>query len=409
MDPLSDVLSLLEPRNYLSAGLDAGGEWSIQFPDQQRGIKCGAIVSGHCWLAVDGVAEPVHLEPGDCFLLPRGWPFRVASDLGLEPTDAGAIFSPARTGSIRSFNGGGDCLLVSSRFALSGDHAGILLRMLPPIVHIRAQPDDSPLRWPVERMMRELRERQPGSFLVVQHLAHMILIEALRLHMADKFGSGVGWLFALTDKHIGAAIGAMHEDPAHGWTLQTLAARAGMSRPIGSFRKAVAAGVAYLPRDRRATGIFPTQSVLDNFAISTLSRDLRLGLLSMGARRRRYETYRQKLSIVAPRPDAPITTLSGGNQQKVLLARALALEPRILLLNDPTRGVDVATRHVLYDVFRGLAAEGMTLIILSSEIEEILLLCHRVLVFREQRLAAEIAGDGMSTDAVIAAMFGRAA
>ena len=68
--------------------------------------------------------------------------------------------------------------------------------------------------------------------------------------------------------------------------------RAGMSRPIGSFRKAVAAGVAYLPRDRRATGIFPTQSVLDNFAISTLSRDLRLGLLSMGARRRRYETYR---------------------------------------------------------------------------------------------------------------------
>ncbi len=230
MDPLSDVLSLLEPRNYLSAGLDAGGEWSIQFPDQQRGIKCGAIVSGHCWLAVDGVAEPVHLEPGDCFLLPRGWPFRVASDLGLEPTDAGAIFSPARTGSIRSFNGGGDCLLVSSRFALSGDHAGILLRMLPPIVHIRAQPDDSPLRWPVERMMRELRERQPGSFLVVQHLAHMILIEALRLHMADKFGSGVGWLFALTDKHIGTAIGAMHEDPAHGWTLQTLAARAGMSR-----------------------------------------------------------------------------------------------------------------------------------------------------------------------------------
>lgn len=185
--------------------------------------------------------------------------------------------------------------------------------------------------------------------------------------------------------------------------------RAGMSRPIGSFRKAVAAGVAYLPRDRRATGIFPTQSVLDNFAISTLSRDLRLGLLSRGARRRRYETYRQKLSIVAPRPDAPITTLSGGNQQKVLLARALALEPRILLLNDPTRGVDVATRHVLYDVFRGLAAEGMTLIILSSEIEEILLLCHRVLVFREQRLAAEIAGDGMSTDAVIAAMFGRAA
>ena len=178
---------------------------------------------------------------------------------------------------------------------------------------------------------------------------------------------------------------------------------------ITSFRKAVAKGIAYLPRDRRSTGIFPTQSVLDNFAISTVSNDRRFGLLSCAARRRRYDVYRQKLGIVAPRPDAAITTLSGGNQQKVLLARALALEPSFLLLNDPTRGVDVATRHVLYDVFRSLAAEGMALVILSSEIEEILLLCHRVLVFREQRVSAEFAGAEMTTDTVIAAMFGRAA
>jgi len=201
-----------------------------------------------------------------------------------------------------------------------------------------------------------------------------------------------------------------------------LRALAGLERPVAgeiavdgnagsitSFRKAVAGGIAYLPRDRRSTGIFPTQSVLDNFAISTVSNDRRFGLLSFAARRRRYETYRQKLSIVAPRPDAAITTLSGGNQQKVLLARALALEPGFLLLNDPTRGVDVATRHVLYDVFRGLAAEGMALVILSSEIEEILLLCHRVLVFREQRVSAEFSGEEMTTDTVIAAMFGRAA
>jgi len=178
---------------------------------------------------------------------------------------------------------------------------------------------------------------------------------------------------------------------------------------ITSFRKAVAKGIAYLPRDRRSTGIFPTQSVLENFAISTVSNDRRFGLLSFAARRRRYDVYRQKLGIVAPRPDAAITTLSGGNQQKVLLARTLALEPSFLLLNDPTRGVDVATRHVLYDVFRSLAAEGMALVILSSEIEEILLLCHRVLVFREQRVSAEFAGAEMTTDTVIAAMFGRAA
>jgi ribose transport system ATP-binding protein len=148
--------------------------------------------------------------------------------------------------------------------------------------------------------------------------------------------------------------------------------------------------------------------VLDNFAVSTLGRDSRFGLISLDSRRQRYESYRKKLSIVAPRPEAPITTLSGGNQQKVLLARALALGPRMLLLNDPTRGVDVATRHVLYDVFRGLAADGMGLVILSSEVEEILLLCHRVLVFREQEVAADISKSDMTTEAVIAAMFGRA-
>ena len=190
---------------------------------------------------------------------------------------------------------------------------------------------------------------------------------------------------------------------------EVLIERDGRRTSITTFPKAVASGVAYLPRDRRATGIFPTQSVLDNFAISTVGRDARLGLISPASRRARYEAYRQKLSINAPRPEAAITTLSGGNQQKVLLARALALEPGVLLLNDPTRGVDVATRHVLYDVFRELARDGMALVILSSEIEEILLLCGRVLVFRDYEISAEMSGETMTTEAVIAAMFGRAA
>jgi len=185
--------------------------------------------------------------------------------------------------------------------------------------------------------------------------------------------------------------------------------RNGTPTALHSFRQAVSNGIAYLPRDRRVTGIFPSMSVLDNFAISTVWRDAAGGLISPGKRRQRFETYRQKLSIKVPDLDAPITTLSGGNQQKVLLARALALGPDVLLLNDPTRGVDVATRHVLYGVFRELAAEGMTLVILSSEIEEILLLCGRLLVFRENEIAAEMAGAEMSAEGVISAMFGKAA
>jgi ABC-type sugar transport system ATPase subunit len=178
---------------------------------------------------------------------------------------------------------------------------------------------------------------------------------------------------------------------------------------VVNFRQAVRSGVAYLARDRRANGIFPSLSVLDNFALVSMDLDRRLGLIDRRRQRARYETYRQRLSIVAPSPDRAITTLSGGNQQKILLARWLALEPRVLLLNDPTRGVDQRTRETLYQVFRDLARnEGMALVVLSTEIEELLRLCSRVLVFREQRVVTQLAGADIRHDQVIAAMFGHA-
>jgi len=230
MDPLSDVLSLLKPRNYMSAGLDAGGDWLIQFPDQAGNIKCGAVVSGRCMLSVEGVAEPVVLETGDSFLLPSSGPFRTGSDLRLEPTPARNIFVAARRGGMTVLNGGGDCLMVSSRFAVEGSQAGMLLGMLPPIVHIRGGSGRGTLRWPVEQMMQELRDGAPGSILIVEHLAHMIMVRALRLHLADGPKTGTGWLAALADRQIGAAIGAMHGEPARRWTVQSLAECAGMSR-----------------------------------------------------------------------------------------------------------------------------------------------------------------------------------
>ncbi|MFA6154199.1 AraC family transcriptional regulator [Mesorhizobium sp.] len=230
MDPLSNVLSLLKPRNYMSAGLEAGGDWSIQFPDQQDGIKCCAVVAGRCWLSVAGVADPVFVEAGDSFLLPSGRPFRLASDPASVPAGGGEVFSSPCKPGIVSFNGGGDFLLVSSRFGLEGNHAEILLRMLPPIIHIRDRSDEPALRWPVERMMEELRDPRPGGALVVEHLAHMMLVDALRLHLAQGSAGGVGWLFALGDRQLSLAINSMHDEPAHRWTLQELATRAAMSR-----------------------------------------------------------------------------------------------------------------------------------------------------------------------------------
>jgi ribose transport system ATP-binding protein len=178
---------------------------------------------------------------------------------------------------------------------------------------------------------------------------------------------------------------------------------------ITTSAQAVRQGLAYLPRDRRATGIFATLSIVDNFAVATPARDTWFGLIRARARSARFARYRDSLSIVAPADNAPITALSGGNQQKVLLARVLALRPRVLLLNDPTRGVDIRTRHALYEVFTGLAADGMALVILSTEIEEILRLCHRVVVFREGGVQARLDRAAMSVERVIAAMFGRPA
>jgi AraC-like DNA-binding protein len=230
MDPLSDVLSLLKPRSYVSGGFDVGGAMSVQFP-RHDGIKCYAMVSGEGWLSVEGVPDPVRLKTGDCFLLPRGRPFRLASDLTAEPVDVFTLLPLLRRNDAKvSINGGGDCFIVGGHFSLADNHAAMLLGELPPIVHIRKEADKAALRWSMEQMRQELREPQPGSMLVLQHLAHAMLLQALRLHLAEGLSGGVGWLFALADKQMSAAIGAMHDDPAHHWTLQELAEVAGMSR-----------------------------------------------------------------------------------------------------------------------------------------------------------------------------------
>lgn len=229
MDPLSDVLSLVKIRSYMYNAFAAGGEWSIAFGPHE-GIKFYAVVSGECWLSVDGVPEPTQLKPGDCLLLPSGRPFRVGSDLALTPVDAFTVFPSLPTGGITTYNGGGDYLSLGGFFTLTGDHASLLLSVLPPVLHIRDEPDKEVLRWTLAQLRQELREPKPGGFLVAQQLATMLLVQALRLHLVDGAIDGVGWLFALADKRMRAALTAMHDDPARRWTLQSLAEHAGMSR-----------------------------------------------------------------------------------------------------------------------------------------------------------------------------------
>ncbi len=231
MDPLSEVLSLLKTRSYVSSGFSAAGDWSLHFALRDDIIKCYAVEAGACWLVVEGIEEAIRLEAGDCFVLASGRPFRLASDLALQPLDSKTVFPPAEPGGTVTVNGGGDLFLVGSRFTVAGRHAGALLKMMPPIVHIRKEVDQVALRWSVARMREELREGRPGGALIAQHLAHMMLVQALRLHL-DEGGHEAGWFAALKDARLSKALSAIHSDPARRWTLQDLARQARMSRSV---------------------------------------------------------------------------------------------------------------------------------------------------------------------------------
>ncbi len=188
-------------------------------------------------------------------------------------------------------------------------------------------------------------------------------------------------------------------------TIESL--RDGRRQPVRGAHRAYAQGIVYLPQDRKTEGIFPSLSVLDNFRILTIGRDSRFGFLSWRRGQRAFAKHRERLGIVLASPASPITSLSGGNQQKVLLARLLESEPRVMLLNDPTRGVDHPTRLALFALFEELAQEaGLSVVVLSTEIDELVSHCHRAVVFREGAPSAQLDRASLTLDGVLAAMFG---
>lgn len=168
---------------------------------------------------------------------------------------------------------------------------------------------------------------------------------------------------------------------------------------------AAAAGVVYVPRDRKTEGIFESLSLIDNFAMPTINADGRV-LLSGRRRRDRFLEYMKPLDTKYGRARDRITTLSGGNQQKIVLARWLATKPKVIVLNDPTRGVDHRTKVDIYKLLEQLAAEGTAVVMLSTEVEEHLALMDRVLVFRQDALSAEIDRNVLSRNTMVAAYFG---
>jgi rhamnose transport system ATP-binding protein len=174
---------------------------------------------------------------------------------------------------------------------------------------------------------------------------------------------------------------------------------------VKSPRQAARLGIAMLPESRKEQGLFMIRPVRENISIVDVRAISRIGVVERRNEGRRTGALADELDVRTSSQEAMVTTLSGGNQQKVLFAKWLFRRPKLLIADEPTRGVDVGAKRQIYELLIGLAEEGMAILLISSEIEEVLGLSHRVLVMRTGRIVEEFVGDAATDEAVMTAAF----
>jgi ABC-type sugar transport system ATPase subunit len=175
---------------------------------------------------------------------------------------------------------------------------------------------------------------------------------------------------------------------------------------FGSPLDAIANGVAFVPEDRKGDGLLMNLSIGDNIALASLPALSRCGVPRRRHQRQQVGELLASLDVRPPEPSRAVSTLSGGNQQKVMFAKWLLRKPRVLIVDEPTRGVDVGAKFAIYELIAQLASEGLGVIVISSELPEVLGLAHRVCVMRGGRIVAELTAEEATEDAVMHAAFG---
>ncbi|MGD0714361.1 MAG: sugar ABC transporter ATP-binding protein [Gaiellaceae bacterium] len=174
----------------------------------------------------------------------------------------------------------------------------------------------------------------------------------------------------------------------------------------GSPTAAMAAGIGFVPEDRRQQGLVMEMSIAQNVALASLGRLGRIGFIRGAAEQRFAADWAVRLGLRYGRLTNPASSLSGGNQQKVVLAKWLGRNPALLIVDEPTRGIDVATKVEVHRLLTELAAEGVAVLMISSELPEVLLLADRILVMREGRLVTELAHTEATEERIVAAAAG---
>jgi len=241
-------------------------------------------------------------------------------------------------------------------------------------------------------------EAQPVLVAADLTRAHQISDVSLLIRAGEVVGLG-GLLGSGRSETLKAMAGVMQLDRG-GVTVD------GRKIRSGSVPAAIRAGVVMLPEDRKAEGIIPGLSVRDNIVLAALPRLSKGGFSSRKAQDKVVEVFVRRLRIKASSPDQLVSELSGGNQQKVMIARWLAMSPKVLLLDEPTRGIDVGAKAEVQALIDELAHEGLAIVLVSSELEEVVEGSVRVVVLREGRVETELTGDEVDEAHLLAAIAG---
>jgi rhamnose transport system ATP-binding protein len=266
-----------------------------------------------------------------------------------------------------------------------------------------------------ERLIQEMVGREMADFYA--RTSHSPGPPALRVEKLGKEGAFSDVSFELHEGEIlgfAGLVGAGRTDvalalfgiaPAEHGTVELRGKRVTIRSP----RQAMRHGIAYLSEDRRALGLSLPQSVTANVTLATLERYVsRLGLVDSNAERAAAEKYRQQLNIRTPSLRTPVEQLSGGNQQKTMIAKWLDTRPSVLVLDEPTRGIDVGAKAEVHHIVDELARSGMAIVLISSDLPEVLAMSDRILVMREGRQMGVLSRGEATEERVITAAMGAA-
>ncbi|MFT8701423.1 MAG: AraC family transcriptional regulator [Acetobacter orientalis] len=230
LDPLSDVLNLANARCVLTGKLVAGNEWSRKF-QRNEAVKFLAVVKGSCWVLEESSGLGAFVFQAGDVVITNGAPsITLASRID---SFGGASDEPLKRdaeGNLR-IGDGSDFVMVGGLVEVDEQRCGFLRASLPPMIHVNGQTTEATkLRWLLAELVEETLRQRAGSMIAITHLAKLLFVEALRLHIEAAKSMTTGWLTALDDKRISVALREIHAEPAHAWKLEELAKLSGMSR-----------------------------------------------------------------------------------------------------------------------------------------------------------------------------------